>query len=93
MLVVLVWRRRVRRWLYMGLKGEGALHPIIAWSTLLLQASQVVPFYLSSGATVDLSSWPRALQSSRCRLLHLELHLDMATLLGPRHRLAASRRR
>jgi hypothetical protein len=72
MLVVLVWRRRGRRGLYLG--QLGALYTSTAWSTPLLQASHVVTLYLSSGVTVHLSRWPHALQSTHSWLLHLELH-------------------
>jgi hypothetical protein len=68
---VLIWRRRGRRCLYLGLLGS--LHPSIAWSTALLQASCMVTLCLSSGATIHLSRRPHALQSTRSPLLHFEL--------------------
>jgi hypothetical protein len=71
-LVVLILRRRGRRDFCLGLLG--ALHPNATWSTLLHRASHVVPFRLSSGATVHLSRWPHTLQSTCRQLLHLELH-------------------
>jgi hypothetical protein len=78
--------------------------------------NHVVTLGLSCRATVHLSRWPHALQSTRSKLLHLELHnllgqvscasttgvlgisvksipnLVRATLLGPHHYLAVSRR-
>jgi hypothetical protein len=68
---MLAWRRRGKRGLFLVLMG--ALRPSTAWFILYLQASHVSHLRRSSGATVHLSRWPHALQSTHSWLLHLEL--------------------
>jgi hypothetical protein len=111
---MLVLRRRGRRGFCWGpTRGAPPKYHLVYTPP---SGNHVVTLGLSCRATVHLSRWPHALQSTRSRLLHLELHnllgqvscasttgvlgisvksipnLVRATLLGPHHYLAVSRR-